>query len=186
MPRCSRVPSSCDRAATILGRVLDRYSNFFLASAGASAAFIGLLFVSLTIADTGEQDPRARANRDALAGSAFAQLINAFFVSMGGLTDEVRIFAGLGAAMAVFGLWTTSRLLPGVIRAGNWARTSPVRTTNIAFPVASIVVYVLQLAFAIGLLIYPDSSALLRLSVVVLLGLYAGAVARAWKITRTT
>jgi len=166
--------------------VLDRYSNFFLASAGASAAFIGLLFVSLTIADTGEQDPRARANRDALAGSAFAQLINAFFVSMGGLTDEVRIFAGLGAAMAVFGLWTTSRLLPGVIRAGNWARTSPVRTTNIAFPVASIVVYVLQLAFAIGLLIYPDSSALLRLSVVVLLGLYAGAVARAWKITRTT
>jgi len=166
--------------------VLDRYSNFFLASAGASAAFIGLLFVSLTIADTGEQDPRARANRDALAGSAFAQLINAFFVSMGGLTDEVRIFAGLGAAMAVFGLWTTSRLLPGVIRAGNWARMSPVRTTNIVFPVASIVVYVLQLAFAIGLLIYSDSSALLRLSVVVLLGLYAGAVARAWKITRTT
>ena len=44
----------------------------------------------------------------------------------------------------------------------------------------------MQLAFAIGLLIYPDSSALLRLSVVVLLGLYAGAVARAWKITRTT
>ena len=69
MPRCSRVPSSCDRAATILGRVLDRYS---------------------------------------------------------------------------------------------------------------------KLAFAIGLLIYSDSSALLRLSVVVLLGLYAGAVARAWKITRTT
>jgi hypothetical protein len=186
VPRCSRVPSSCDRAATILGRVLDRYSNFFLASAGASAAFIGLLFVSLTIVDTEESDQRARANRDALAGSAFSQLINAFFVSMGGLTDEVRIFAGLGAAMAVFGLWTTSRLLPGVIRAGNWARTSPVRTTNIVFPVASIVVYVLQLAFAIGLLIYSDSSALLRLSVVVLLGLYAGAVARAWKITRTT
>jgi len=44
----------------------------------------------------------------------------------------------------------------------------------------------LQLAFAIGLLIYSDSSALLRLLVVVLLGLYAGAVARAWKITRTT
>jgi len=32
----------------------------------------------------------------------------------------------------------------------------------------------------------PDNSALLRLSVVVLFGLYEGAVARAWKITRTT
>ncbi len=98
----------------------------------------------------------------------------------------MRIFAGLGVAMAVFGLWTTSRLLPGVISAGNWARTSPVRTTNIVFPVASIIVYVLQLAFAVGLLLSPDNSALLRLSVLVLLGLYAGAVARAWKITRTS
>jgi hypothetical protein len=166
--------------------VLDRYSNFFLASAGASAAFIGLLFVSLTIVDREEPDQRAKTNRDALAGSAFAQLLNAFFVSMGGLADEVRIFAGLGAAMAVFGLWTTSRLLPGVISAGNWARTSPVRTTNIVFPVASIIVYVLQLAFAVGLLLSPDNSALLRLSVLVLVGLYAGAVARAWKITRTS
>jgi hypothetical protein len=168
------------------GRVLDDYSNFFIASAGASAAFIGLLFVSLTIADTGERDERARTNRDALAGSAFAQLLDAFFVSIGGLADEVRVFAGLGVGMAVFGLWTTSRLLPGVIRAGNWARNAPVRTSNIVLPIASIVVYVLQLVFAIGVLFYPDNSALLRLSVIVLLGLYAGAVARAWKITRTT
>jgi hypothetical protein len=166
--------------------VLERYSNFFLASAGASAAFIGLLFVSLTIADTGERDQRARTNRDALAGSAFAQLLDAFFVSIGGLADEVRIFAGLGVGMAILGLWTTSRLLPGVIRSGNWARNAPVRTSNIVLPSASIAVYVLQLVFSLGVLFYPDNSALLRLSVVVLLGLYAGAVARAWKITRTT
>ena len=166
--------------------MLDQYSNFFLASAGASAAFIGLLFVSLTIADAGTNDQRARTNRDALAGSAFAQLLDAFFVSIGGLADEVRIYAGLGAGMAIFGLWTTSRLLPGVIRAGNWARNSPVRTSNIALPVTSIVVYVLQLAVAIGVLFFPDNSALLRLSVLVILGLYGGAVARAWKITRTT
>ena len=166
--------------------MLERYSNFFIASAGASAAFIGLLFVSLTIADTAERDERARTNRDALAGSAFAQLLDAFFVSIGGLADEVRIFAGLGVGMAILGLWTTSRLLPGVIRAGNWARNAPVRTSNIALPIASIIVYALQLGFAIGVLFYPDNSALLRLSVLVLLGLYAGAVARAWKITRTT
>src|SRR5437870_2545540 len=90
------------------GAVLGRYSNFFLASAGASAAFIGLLFVSLTIADTAERDERARTNRDALAGSAFAQLLDAFFVSIGGLADEVRIFAGLGVGMAILGLWTIS------------------------------------------------------------------------------
>ena len=127
MPRCSRVPSSCDRAATILGRVLDRYSNFFLASAGASAAFIGLLFVSLTIVDTEESDQRARANRDALAGSAFAQLINAFFVSMGGLTDEVRIFAGLAAIIGVYLVGTLySASLASVFQPGG-AESTPIR-----------------------------------------------------------
>jgi hypothetical protein len=166
--------------------VFDSYSNFFLASAGASAAFIGLLFVSLTITNVEETDQRAKTNREALAGSAFAQLLDAFFVSIGGLAGEVRVFAALGAGMAIFGLVVTSQLLPEVIRVGNWARNAPVRTSNILLPVTSILVYLLQLVFAIGVLLWPDNSALLRLSVLVMLGLYAGAVARAWKITRTT
>jgi hypothetical protein len=166
--------------------VLDDYSNYFVASTGASAALIGLLFVSLTIADAATSDERARTNRDALAGSAFAQLLDAFFVSLGGLAGEARVFAGIAAGMAVFGLFVTSQLLPEVIRAGNWARNSPVRTGNILMPITSIIVYALQLVFAIGVLLAPNNSALLRLSVLVMLGLYAGAIARAWKITRTT
>lgn len=166
--------------------MLDDYSNYFVASTGASAALIGLLFVSLTIADAATSDERARTNRDALAGSAFAQLLDAFFVSLAGLAGEARVFAGIAAGMAVFGLFVTSQLLPEVIRAGNWARSSPVRTGNILMPVTSILVYALQLAFAIGVLLAPNNSALLRLSVLVMLGLYAGAIARAWKITRTT
>jgi hypothetical protein len=165
--------------------MLDDYSNFFIASAGASAAFIGLLFVSLTIADTSADD-RATANRDALAGSAFAQLLDAFFVSLGGLAGEVRVFAALGVGMAVFGLVVTSRVLPGVVRTGNWASDSPLRTSNIVMPITSILVYALQLVFAAGVFVFTDNSALLRLSVLVTLGLYAGAAARAWKITRAT
>jgi hypothetical protein len=164
--------------------VLHQYSNFFVASTAASAGFIGLLFVSLTIADTREPDDRTRTNRDALAGSAFTQLLDAFFVSLGGLAREPHIFAGLGVGMAIFGLWTTSRLLPGVIRSGNWARDAPFRTSNIVMPTASILVYALQLAFATGVLLYTTNSVLFRLAVLVVLGLYAGAVARAWKITR--
>jgi hypothetical protein len=166
--------------------VVDRYANFFVASTAASAAFIGLLFVALTIADTSQLEDRARTNRDALAGSAFAQLLAAFFVSMGGLVGEVHIFAALSIGLAVFGLWTTSQLLPEVVRSGSWSQASPVRTSNIVMPITSIVVYTLQLAFGVGLLFFTDNSVLLRLSVLVILGLYAGAVARAWKITRTT
>jgi hypothetical protein len=165
--------------------VLDQYSNFFVASSAASASFIGLLFVSLTIVDSRELDERTRTNRDALAGSAFTQLLDAFFVSLGGLAGETYVYGGLGVAMAIFGLWTTSRLLPGVIRSGNWSRDAPFRTSNILMPTVSILVYVLQLAFAIGVVLYDSNSVLLRLTVLVMLGLYGGAVARAWKITRT-
>jgi hypothetical protein len=32
--------------------VLDHYENFFIASSGASAAILGLLFVAVTVANT--------------------------------------------------------------------------------------------------------------------------------------
>ena len=131
----------------------------------------------MTIADTATSDERARTNRDALAGSAFAQLLDAFFVSLGGLAGEARVFAGIAAGMAVFGLFVTSQLLPEVIRAGNWARNSPVRTSNILMPITSILVYTLQLVFAVGVLLATNNTTLLRLSVLVMLGLYAGAIA---------
>ena len=59
--------------------MLETYSSFFAASSAASAAFIGLLFVALTIANLDTTDVRARTERrDTLAGSSFVQLLNAF------------------------------------------------------------------------------------------------------------
>ena len=57
--------------------MLDQYSSFFVASSGSAAAFIGLLFVALTIANQGQPDREVVTRRESLAASAFALLLAA-------------------------------------------------------------------------------------------------------------
>jgi hypothetical protein len=66
--------------------MLDIFTNFFIASAGASAAFVGLLFVAITVVNLERSDTRTKARISALAGSSFALLVDAFFVAIIGLT----------------------------------------------------------------------------------------------------
>jgi len=60
-------------------------SNYFLATAGAGATLIGLLFVAVSIAPEQIATRRAPLERQAVAASTFTALVNAFFVSLGAL-----------------------------------------------------------------------------------------------------
>jgi hypothetical protein len=145
-----------------------------------------LLFVAITVVNLERSDTRTKARISALAGSAFALLVDAFFVAIIGLTVGVTIFAITNVAMALFGLIVTSQLLPAVIRAGNFAPEAPHRYRNIALPVASITVYFLQIGLGIVVAFLPSNTALVRILVLLALGLYAGALARAWEIMSGT
>jgi hypothetical protein len=50
--------------------VFGHYENFFVASSGASAAILGLLFVAVTVANADDADRKTRERRTVLAGSA--------------------------------------------------------------------------------------------------------------------
>lgn len=65
--------------------VPSAFTNFFVASAGAGGALIGLLFVAVSIAPENTIMASAPVERQASAGSAFTSLINAFFISLGAL-----------------------------------------------------------------------------------------------------
>lgn len=158
--------------------MIEGYRAFFAASTGASAAFIGLLFVALSFIDSGNVDEKVKAWRRILASSSFSQLINIFFVSMAGLLPEAKDFAIVGCVMAILGIIVSIRLLPQTI---NRERTG--RNTPTILGLTAVFAYILQLITGIGLLHNPDNNSMFSNFVLSILLLYAGALARAWEIT---
>jgi hypothetical protein len=166
--------------------VVGHYENFFVASAGASAAILGLLVVALSVVNADDQDARTRELRTVLAGSAFVVLVDIFFVSIVALTGGSVVFGLASIAMAAVGLLATRQLIPRAKRAGNFARSSRKRTLNIAFASISVGGYSVQLGLAVALLANTQSAALQRALVLVIVLFYASALGRAWEVTGIT
>ena len=166
--------------------MVGHYEGFFTASAGASAAILGLLVVALSVVNTDDADPTTRELRTVLAGSAFVVLVNIFFVSIVALTGGSVVFGLSSIAMASVGLLATRRLIPRARRAGNFSPDSRSRNLNIAFASISVVGYSAQLGLAVALLADTRSAALQRALVLVIVVFYGSALARAWEVTGIT
>jgi hypothetical protein len=163
--------------------VVGHYENFFIASAGASAAILGLLVVAVSVVNADDANPTTRELRTVLAGSAYVVLVDIFFVSIVALTGGSVVFGLSSIAMATFGLLATRRLIPRAKRAGNFSRSSPTRLLNIAFASISVVGYSVQFGLAVALLANTRSAALQRALVLVIVVLYGSALSRAWVVT---
>ena len=163
--------------------LLGHYEMFFATSAGASAAILGLLVVAVSVVNADDTDASTRERRTVLAGSAFLALVDAFFVSLVVLTGGAAVFAVSNLVMAMVGLLATSRLIPRAKRAGNFSRGFPTRRLNLTFAVISVGGFSIQLGLAIALLVDSQNTALQRALVLVVVGLFASALGRAWEVT---
>jgi hypothetical protein len=162
------------------------YENFFIASAGASAAILGLLVVAVTVVNTDDADTTTRERRTVLAGSAFVTLVDIFIVSILALTGGPVVFGIANLAMAIVGLLASSRLTLRAKEAGNFSRNVRTRNLNLAFATVSAGGYSVQLGLAVALLANAQSSALQRALVLVVVALYCSALGRAWEVTGIT
>ncbi len=166
--------------------VVGHYESFFITSAGASAAILGLLVVAVTVVNADDANATTRELRTVLAGSAFVALANIFIVSIVALTGGSVVFGLSSLAMATVGLLATRRLIPRAKRAGNFSSGSRTRTLNIAFASFSVVCYPVQLGIALALLANTHSAALQHALVLVIVALYCSALGRAWVVTGIT
>ena len=166
--------------------MVGHYENFFIASAGASAAILGLLVVAVSVANADDANPTTRELRTVLAGSAFVVLVDIFFVSLVALTGGSVVFGLSSIAMAAVGLLATRRLIPRAKRAGNFSRSARSRRLNIAFAVISVVGYSVQLGLAVALLTNTHSAPMQRALVLVIVAFYGSALGRAWEVTGIT
>jgi hypothetical protein len=166
--------------------VVGHYENFFIASAGASAAILGLLVVAVSVVNADDADPASRELRTVLAGSAFVALVDIFLVSIVALTGGSVAFGLSSIAMAIVSLTATSRLIPRAKRAGNFSRGFRARNLNIAFASISAGSYSAQLGLAVALLASTQNAALQHALVLVIVALYCSAIARSWEVTGIT
>src|SRR5580658_3651825 len=104
--------------------MVGHYESFFAASAGASAAILGLLVVAVSVVNADDANPATRELRTVLAGSAFVVLVDVFFVSIMALTGGSVVFGLSSISMATVGLLATRLLIPRAKRAGNFTRSS--------------------------------------------------------------
>jgi hypothetical protein len=166
--------------------VVGHYESFFIASAGASAAILGLLVVAVSVVNADDANPTTRELRTVLAGSAFVVLVDIFFVSIVALTGGSVDFGLSSIAMAAVGVLATRQLIPRAKRAGNFSRRSQTRRLNLVFASLSVVGYPVQLGLAVALLANTQSAALQRALVLVLVAFYGSALGRAWEVTGIT
>ncbi len=165
---------------------MDHYANFFIASAGASAAILGLLVVAVSVVNADDGNPATRERRTVLAGTAFIALSDIFIVSLVPLTGGAVVFGLSSLAMAIVGLLTSRRLISRANQAGNFSPRFETGRLNIAFASISVGGYSVQLALAAALLANTRSAALQHALVLVIVALYCSALGRAWEVTGIT
>jgi hypothetical protein len=166
--------------------VVGHYANFFITSAGASAALLGLLVVAVSVVNADDANPTTRELRTVLAGSAFVALVDIFMVSIVVLTGGSVVLGVSSLVMAAVGLLATRGLVPRAKRAGNFSRSFRNRNLNIAFALISVASYSVQLGLAIALLANTRSATLQHALVLVIVALYGSALGRAWEVTGIT
>jgi hypothetical protein len=147
---------------------LAEFHDFFVASVGAAAALIGLLFVAVSIAPERTFGESADRLRRADAERAFAALGNIFFVSLAAVLPHSSL-----QAIAVIAALTLIQVARLAFIA--W------RTRGDTYPwtqlgLISVVIYAFQLSLAIRMIFGSDTDGLIW----VVVGLYSYALGTSW------
>jgi hypothetical protein len=158
--------------------VPPEFANFFIASASAGAALVGLLFVAVSLAPEQIVTRHAPMERQAVAGSAFTALINAFFLSLVALIPHIDFglvivpVSGLCLVISLIQAWPLLRRRKG------WQ--SLLRRAFLV--VLSVGLYGLELLNGLQLLTAPSQAGIIYGLVSCLIGAFALGLIRAWEL----
>ncbi len=159
--------------------VPEAFHDYFVASTGAGAALVGLLFVAVSIAPEQTVMSGAPVERQAVATSAYTALLNAFFLSLVALLPQTN----LGWAALVLSL---IGLANHFILGWNLSRHSLRRWFSMirraALILAGLLLYGYELYNAILLLLSPTNSTPIAALAPLLVGIYALGLTRAWQL----
>ena len=158
--------------------VPPEFANFFIASAGAGGALVGLLFVAVSISPERIVAAQAPVERQAVAGSAFTAVMNAFFISLFALIPNFNIgfviipFSFVCLLTSLIQAWRLLR------RTNNWQ--SLLRRAFLV--IISFTLYGLELWNAYLLVTHPSQIDYVYNLIALILSAFAIGLIRAWEL----
>lgn len=165
--------------------VSSMFANFFIASAGAGAALIGLLFVAISIRPDDTLGGGAHPLRKGVASGAFSALTNAFFVSMAALVPLANLGV-IAVIVSLVSIASTLNLARGLFRGKALLRAADVRKIEAVRALAtlgiSLLLYGYEGIMGVGMLLHPHDVGFVFTLCELLLGVYAIGLARAWEL----
>jgi hypothetical protein len=167
--------------------VPESFETFFLAAAGAGGAFVGLLFVAISILPQRTFDPLAMAGvqHQRLAEATLLTLFTGFTVSSIALIPGINV-GWITLVLGVIGVLTATHLgwrFAQLHRHGP-SQQAPGRhlLRVISLSLVATVVYTIQCLLGLHLLLQPTDASPFRGLALTIIGLYALAIVRAWTL----
>jgi hypothetical protein len=158
-------------------RVVEPFHDFFLASAGVAGAFIGLLFVAISVAPqrvTGEDADPAHRIRASAALTAFT---NALSISLFALIPSVGL-GGTATVVGIVGLLFVAASLLSVLRL---RRSTAIAFRDVSFLVGLLGLFVGEIVAGVHLLDDDQASAVSSIAILTVVCFLVG-IARAWEL----
>ena len=160
------------------GMVPAAFANFFVASTGAGAALVGLLFVAVSIAPEQTVLEGASLERRALATSVFTALLNAFFISLAALIPSSNL-GWTALVLSLVGLSNTLTLGWNLLsQRSHWRNM----VRRVFILVVSLVLYGFELYYAVQLFRFPGQSNPVFALTGLLMGIYGLGLVHAWEL----
>jgi len=154
------------------------YTDFFLGSATAAGALIGLLFVALSVAPERVQGIHASAEHQAISGTAFVALVDALFISLVGLLPS----GAIGIAAVVFSVGGITSTIGVGIRLWRHRRTERLSHRWPVLLAVILIVYGFQLAAGIPAISEHGAAAGVSRQASLVLAMFAIGIFRAWEL----
>jgi len=150
---------------------MSEVHDFFVASVGAAAALIGLLFVAVTLAPDRIFGQTAHPQRRADATRAFVALANVFLISLAALIPH----SGL-EIMLLISVLSVAQLAREAVRT---ARHHPLGQVLRSFGAISLVIYIYEFVVIARTIMFGRG---LEGLLGVIFGLFAYALATSWNL----
>jgi hypothetical protein len=167
--------------------VPESFKTFFLATAGAGGAFIGLLFVAISIVPQRTFDPMAAAGaqHQRLAEATLVTLFNGFVVSCVALVPGIDvgwIALVLGAACVLIAAQIVGFLARSHRHEVSGRRPWLHRLRVVSLSLVATGMYASEGLLGLRLILRPTDVDALRWLAVLIIGLYTLGILRAWTL----